>query len=80
VRGGCRGRIDARLDRGVTSFGRVTRYRIRARRAATVTVRLPARQVARARRSGARVRLRSVERGIHGKPRTTIRSLAARRG
>ena len=80
VRGGCRGRLDVRLDRGGTAFGNDTRYRIRPGRAATVTVRLPARHVARARRSGARVRLRSVERGIHGKPRTTIRSLRTRRG
>jgi hypothetical protein len=40
---------------------------------------LPGGRFAAARRPGARVRVRSVERGLHG-PKTTQRSLPARRG
>jgi hypothetical protein len=79
VRSGCRGALSARLDRRGTRFGGRERYSLRPGRRATVEVSLPAGQVARARRRGARVRVRSVERGRHG-PKTTQRSLPARRG
>ena len=78
VRIGCRGALSARLDRRGTRFGAGERYSLRPGRSATVEVGLPSGQVAAARRRGARVRVRSVERGVHG-PKTTQRSLAARR-
>ena len=74
----CAGRLAVRLDRAGTRFGPVTRYSIRRGRTMTVTVQLPAAQRAGARRRGARLRLRSVERGSHG-PKTTLRSLPSRR-
>jgi Ca2+-binding RTX toxin-like protein len=76
---GCRGTLSARLDRRGTRFGSGERYSLRAGRSVSVEMELPARQVSRARRRGARVRVRSVERGEHG-PKTTLRSLPARRG
>jgi hypothetical protein len=79
VRIGCRGRLSARLDRRGARFGGGERYSLRPGRGATVEVELPAAQTAAARRRGARVRVRSVERGVHG-PKTTQRSLPARRG
>ncbi len=78
VRIGCRGALSARLDRRGARFGAGERYSLRPGRSATVAVDLPGGQVAAARRRGARVRVRSVERGVHG-PKTTQRSLAARR-
>jgi hypothetical protein len=79
VRIGCKGAVSARLDGKGTRFGASERYSLRAGRAVTVEVELPAGQVGRARRRGARVRVRSVERGVHG-PKTTLRSLPAGRG
>ena len=75
---GCRGELAARLDRRGAGFGSGKRYSLRAGRAKSVEVRLPASQVARARRRGARVRVRSIETGEHG-PKTTLRSVAARK-
>ena len=72
---GCRGALSARLDRARSRFGAGERYSLRPGRSATVAVDLPGGQVAAARRRGARVRVRSVERGVHG-PKTTQRSLA----
>lgn len=77
VRIGCRGALSARLDRRGTRFGSGERYSLRPGRSAVVQVQLRRAQVASARRRGARVRVRSVERGVHG-PKTTQRSLAAR--
>ena len=77
VRIGCRGALSARLDRARARFGGVQSYSLRPGRSTTVEVELPAAQVAAARRRGARVRVRSVERGVHG-PKTTQRSLPAR--
>ena len=78
VRIGCRGALSARLDRRGTRFGGTDSYSLRPGRSATVEVGLPTGQVAAARRRGARVRVRSVERGVHG-PKTTQRSLPGRR-
>jgi Ca2+-binding RTX toxin-like protein len=78
VRIGCRGGLSARLDRRGTRFGGSDSYSLRPGRSATVEVGLPTGQVAAARRPGARVRVRSVERGVHG-PKTTQRSLPGRR-
>ena len=72
------GRLSARLDRARTRFGGVESYSLRPGRSTTVEVELPAAQVSAARRRGAQVRVRSVERGVHG-PKTTQRSLPARR-
>jgi len=74
----CKGSLAVRVDRAGSAFGRRMRYRVRHGRAATVRVKLPAAQRSRARRRGARLRLRSVEAGSHG-PKTTLRSLRARR-
>jgi Ca2+-binding RTX toxin-like protein len=74
----CAGRLAVRLDAPRARFGSATRYRMRRGRSTTVTVRLPAAQRSGARRRGARLRLRSVEKGSHG-PKTTLRSLPARR-
>ncbi len=74
----CAGRLAVRLDRKGARFGAPKRYRLRHGRSVTVRVVLPRAQRARARRSGARLRLRSVERGSHG-PKTTLRSVAVRR-
>lgn len=74
----CAGRLAVRLDRSRTRLGAATHYRIRRGRSRTVTIRLPAAQRSGARRRGARLRLRSVERGSHG-PKTTLRSVPARR-
>jgi hypothetical protein len=79
VRIGCRGVLSTRLDRRGARFGTGERYSLRPGRSATVEVELPAAQTAAARRRGARVRVRSVERGVHG-PKTTQRSLRAGRG
>ena len=79
VRIGCKGALSARLESKGTRFGGGERYSLRAGRSVTVEVGLPSGQVARARRRGARVRVRSVERGLHG-PKTTLRSLRSRRG
>lgn len=76
---GCRGVLSARLDRSGTRFGAGERYSLRRGRSVVVEVELRAGQDARARRRGARVRVRSVERGLHG-PKTTLRSLPSRRG
>ena len=73
------GALSARLDRRGARFGAGESYSLRPGRSATVEVELPAAQTAAARRRGARVRVRSVERGVHG-PKTTQRSLPARRG
>jgi Ca2+-binding RTX toxin-like protein len=78
VRIGCRGGLSARLDRRGTRFGGSDSYSLRPGRSATLEVGLPTGQVAAARRPGARVRVRSVERGVHG-PKTTQRSLPGRR-
>ncbi len=78
VRIGCGGALSARLDRRGARFGAGERYSLRPGRSATVAVDLPGVQVAAARRRGARVRVRSVERGVHG-PKTTQRSLPVRR-
>jgi Ca2+-binding RTX toxin-like protein len=78
VRIGCRGALSARLERRGARFGAGERYSLRPGRSATVAVDLPGGQVAAARRRGARVRVRSVERGVHG-PKTTQRSLPVRR-
>ena len=69
----CTGTLAARLHLRGTRFGRSTRYSIRPGQSASVTVRLPG-----APRPGARVRLRSLERGRHG-AKTTLRSLPTRR-
>ena len=74
----CAGRLAVRLDRKGARFGAPMRYRLRHGRSVTLRVVLPRAQRARARRSGARLRLRSVERGSHG-PKTTLRSVAVRR-
>ena len=74
----CKGSLAVRVDRAGSAFGRRIRYRIRHGRAVTVRVKLPVAQRSRARRRGARLRLRSVEAGSHG-PKTTLRSLRARR-
>ncbi len=79
VRIGCRGTLVARLDRPATRFGAKVAYSLRRGRSTVVAVALPAGQVAGARRPEARVRVRSVEAGVHG-PKTTQRSLAARVG
>ena len=75
---GCRGAAAVRVERARSRFGRAVSYRLRAGRSATLTLRLPAGQAAAARRRGARVRVRSVERGVHG-PKTTQRSIVTRR-
>ena len=77
VRIGCRGSLVARLDRRGARFGAKARYSLRRGRATAVEVALPPGQIAGARRPRARVRVRSVETGVHG-PKTTQRSLAAR--
>jgi hypothetical protein len=72
TRNGCIGRLSARSARAsARRFGPAVRYRIRRGRAATVVVRTP--RPAHARR-GARIRVRSAERGQRG-PRTTLRTL-----
>ena len=76
---GCRGVLSARLDRRGTRFGAGKRYSLRRGRSTVVKVKLRAGQDTRARRRGARVRVRSVERGVLG-PKTTLRSLRSRRG
>jgi hypothetical protein len=78
VRGGCRGTLVARLDRPATRFGAPEHYSLRRGRSTLVEVTLSSGQIRGARRPGARVRMRSVEAGVHG-PKTTERSLAARR-
>jgi Ca2+-binding RTX toxin-like protein len=77
VRIGCRGSLAARLDRRGTRFGNKEPYSLRPGGATVVKATLPSGQIPGARRRGARVRVRSVERGVHG-PKTTQRSLAAR--
>jgi Ca2+-binding RTX toxin-like protein len=77
VRIGCRGSLAARLDRRGARFGAKEPYSLRRGGSTVVEVALPAGQVAGARRPRARVRVRSVETGVHG-PKTTQRSLAAR--
>lgn len=79
VRIGCRGTLVARLDRPATRFGAKVAYSLRRGRSTVLAVALPAGQVAGTRRPDARVRVRSVEAGVHG-PKTTQRSLAARVG
>lgn len=74
VRIGCRGSLVARLDRRGARFGAKAPYSLRRGGSTVVEVALPSRQVAGARRPRARVRVRSVERGVHG-PKTTQRSL-----
>ena len=76
---GCRGTLVARVDRNRTRFGAKQAYSLARGKSATVVVKLPAGQVAAARRRGARVRVRSVERGVHG-DKTTQSSLPARGG
>jgi hypothetical protein len=78
VRIGCRGVLSTRLDRRGARFGAGERYSLRPGASRTLEVELPAAQTGAARRRGARVRVRSVERGVHG-PKTTQRSLPARR-
>ncbi len=75
---GCRGTLVARLDRRGTRFGAEERYSLRPGRSTVVAVSLPPGQVVGARRRDGRVRVRSVEAGVHGE-KTTQRSLAARR-
>jgi Ca2+-binding RTX toxin-like protein len=77
LRIGCRGSLAARVDRRGTRFGAKEPYSLRRGRSTVVEVALPPGQIAGARRPRARVRVRSVERGVHG-PKTTQRSLAAR--
>lgn len=77
VRIGCRGRLAARLDRRAARFGARQPYALRPGGSTVVAVSLPSGQAAAARRPGARVRVRSVERGVHG-PKTTQRLLATR--
>lgn len=74
VRIGCRGVLSSRLDR---RFGPTVPYSLRRGRSAVVEVSLPAGQVAGARRSSARVVVRSVETGVHG-AKTMQRVLASR--
>lgn len=73
----CAGTLSAGLQSRRAVTGRATRYRIRPGRRAVLRLKLPASQRARARRPGARVRIRSVERGRHG-PKTTIRTVRTR--
>jgi hypothetical protein len=77
VRVGCRGTLVARLDRRGARFGAKERYSLNRGGSTVVEVALPPGQIGAARRPGARVRVRSVEAGVHG-PKTTQRSLAAR--
>ena len=74
----CAGALSVRIDKPRSRFGRRTRYSIRPGRRATVKVKLRASQRRAARRRRARVRVRSVERGRHGR-KTTQRSLRVRR-
>ena len=76
---GCRGSLVARVDSRGTRFGAKQRYALKRGKSATLVVQLPARQVVAARRRGARVRVRSVERGVRG-PKTTQKSLRVRAG
>jgi hypothetical protein len=75
----CAGRLVARLDKTGRRFGRATRYSIRPGRSKTIRTGVPSGQRKAARRRQARVLLRSIERGDHGR-KTTITSLPARRG
>lgn len=77
VRIGCRGTLVARLDRPAARFGAEEPYSLRPGRSTVVDVTLRSGQIRGARRPDARVRVRSVEAGLHG-PKTTQRSLAAR--
>jgi RTX calcium-binding nonapeptide repeat (4 copies) len=78
ARGGCAGALVARLDRPGTRFGAEESYSLRPGRSTIVAVTLRSGQIRGARRPAARVRVRSVEAGVHG-DKTTQRSLAARR-
>jgi hypothetical protein len=71
---GCKGRLQLRVGRAESSRSRRVRYRIRAGRHKTVTLKLTGRDV-RALRRGSRKRgvLTSVEKGRKG-PKTTIRN------
>jgi Ca2+-binding RTX toxin-like protein len=70
----CSGTLEARLDRRGSKFGPATRYSLRPGASITVEAELPAAQRGAARKQNARVRLRSVEKGTHGR-KTTLRSL-----
>ena len=74
----CSGTLTSRVDKRRTRFGRRTRYSIRPGRSATIKTRLPASHRAAARRRGARVLVRSLERGLLG-AKTTVRPLPVRR-
>ena len=78
LRIGCHGAVSARLDRKGTRFGAAMPYSLSAGKATTVVVKLAAGQVAGARARGARLRVRSIERGVHG-PKTTQRVVPARK-
>jgi len=78
LRRSCSGTLASRVDKRGTGFGRRTRYSIRPGRSARVKTRLRASQRAAARRRGARVLVRSLERGLLG-TKTTLRPLPARR-
>jgi hypothetical protein len=77
LRARCAGALVARLERRGARFGPRERYSLRPGGSAVVEVALRAGQVTRARRAGARVRVRSTEVGIHG-VKTTQRVLEAR--
>ena len=70
TRNGCAGTLAAGPARGRGRFGAETRYRVARGRSKTVRIRAAARR-------GARVRLRSEEKGRLG-PRTTLRTLTVR--
>ena len=73
----CAGTLEARLDRRGTAFGSGADYSIRPGRSATVGTRLRGGQRRGALRRRARVRLQSIETGLHG-AKTTTTSLRVR--